>query len=172
MRVVFDSSFLLLTQNPDANASVDHAAEKIAELIKNLNSQRATIILPTPVLSEVLVRAGPGGPDFIKQLQKAAAFKICDFDMAAAVELAEMNRIALASGDKRDGLSTNRPWQKIKLDRQILAISRVQRAEHLYIDDDDMIALALKLNFTVSRLSDLPFPQSKLQFKLELDNTE
>jgi len=63
--VVFDSSVLLLVLDPNAKAPNDpdtgkpleKAAERIRYLIENLSTAKEKIIIPAPVLSEVLVYA-------------------------------------------------------------------------------------------------------------------
>lgn len=48
------------------------------------------------------------------------------FDRAAAFECAQLDRAALGTNDKKDGLSTS--WQKIKIDRQIVATGKAHGA--------------------------------------------
>ena len=47
------------------------------------------------------------------------------------LELAEMNKVHLAAGDKKAGIDA--PWQKIKVDRQIISIAKVAGAKTIYI---------------------------------------
>ena len=70
---------------------------------------------------------------YVERLQRAAVFEVRPFDTLAAIELAQMTREAIASGDKK--LGEGAPYQKIKLDRQIAAIAKVAGARALYTDD-------------------------------------
>lgn len=132
--VVFDASVLLLLLDPDASLPkdpatgqpVEHAKARIEHLIATLERQRAKVIIPTPVLSEVLVRAGEAAPAYLEELSRSARFRIAPFDIRAAVELAALTREALDAGDKREGSAA--PWQKIKLERQIVAIARTEES--------------------------------------------
>jgi hypothetical protein len=82
--VVFDASVLLLLLDPDSspprdpktNKPVEHTKGRIEHLIVSLERQREKVIIPTPVLSEVLVRAGTAGPAYLEELNRSARFKI------------------------------------------------------------------------------------------------
>ena len=66
--VVFDTSILVLSFNPD-NASppldpktgtlLANCKARVDFLINKLNSNEKQILIPTPVLSEYLIKAGP-----------------------------------------------------------------------------------------------------------------
>jgi hypothetical protein len=94
------------------------------------------IIIPTPALSELLVRAGDDMQSLVNMLQKSAVFHIVPFDTLAAIEVAAMTQRAIDNGDKRGGVDCS--WAKIKYDRQIIAIAKVHRATAIYSDDDDI----------------------------------
>jgi hypothetical protein len=130
--VVFDATTLLLLLSPAVPAPVDpatgmpveHAKERLDHLVKELEQSRTRIIVPTPALSEILVKAGAAGPAYLERLNSSAAFRIAPFDQRAAVEVAAMTRDALATGNKRGGVQGT--WAKIKYDRQIVAIAKVE----------------------------------------------
>ena len=50
--------------------------------------------------------------------------KSCPFGTRAAVEAAAAHREAMLAGDKREGSSAS--WAKVKFDRQIVAIAKVE----------------------------------------------
>jgi hypothetical protein len=79
------------------------------------------------------------------------------FDDRAAVETAIMTREAIAAGDKRAG--SDAPWQKVKVDRQIIAIARVESATRIYSDDRNLVAFAKRLGMDVISTWDLPTPE-------------
>ena len=172
--VVFDASVLLLLLDPDARASndpeteqpVEHAKARIEHLIATLEQQRTKVIIPTPVLSEVLVRAGVASPAYLEELNRSARFRIVPFDVRAAVELAALTREALDAGDKREGSTA--PWQKVKLDRQIVAIARTEEAVAIYSDDEDLRRFARRVGLEVIRICDLPLPREDQQGSLDL----
>lgn len=51
MKVAFDASFLVFLFNPNSNASVVRAAERIDGLIEKLADKKDKIIIPTPALA-------------------------------------------------------------------------------------------------------------------------
>jgi len=53
------------------------------------------------------------------------------FGVRAAVETAERLAAAIKAGDKREGEKAQ-PWEKLKFDRQIIAISLVEGATAIY----------------------------------------
>lgn len=70
--------------------------------------------------------------------------------MAAAI------REAIQEGDKKAGATG--PWAKVKFDRQIVAIAKVQGADVIYSDDEDIVRYASRVNISVVRVADLPIP--------------
>ena len=128
---VIDATNLLLMLRPGTHVPagpdgvpVDKPKERIEFLISKLDKEKAKIIIPTPALSEALVRAGPAAAqEIIEKLQKYSVFKIEPFDTRAAIEVAAMTRKALDGGNKRG--KSGATWAKVKYDRQIVAIARV-----------------------------------------------
>jgi len=96
--VVFDATALLLFLDPDAKPPLDpttgsptaRCKERIDHLTSVLDARKDKIVIPTPVLSEVLVRAGDAGPEYLDILNRVACFRIAPFDQRAAVEVAAM----------------------------------------------------------------------------------
>ncbi|MET4798207.1 hypothetical protein [Bradyrhizobium sp. LB11.1] len=173
--VVIDSTNLLLMLRPDtrvpggANGKpIDRAKERIDYLISRLSKARSKIIIPTPALGEALVRAGAAASQqIVDELQKYAVFSIEPFDTRAALEVAAMSRAALAKGNKK--ANSTAPWQKVKFDRQIVAIAKVHGATEIYSDDGDIAALGVHAKIKVIGLADLPLPPEKDQLDLQLE---
>jgi len=94
--VVLDATTLLYLLDPDAKAPQDpqtgqpvtQVKERMEYLVATLTKQKEKIIVPTPALSELLVRAGEAGPEYLQILNGTAAFKVADFSQRAAVEVA------------------------------------------------------------------------------------
>jgi hypothetical protein len=172
--VVFDAATLLLLLRPDAGRPLDPATgtpverveERMAYLVQRLEKARSKILIPTPALSEVLVRAGAAGPETLERIQRSAAFRIVPFDTLAAVEVAAMTRRALDAGDKRAGGSG--VWAKIKYDRQIVAIAKVERASAIYSDDENVRRYGRDLALPVIGVADLELPPEAAQVELAL----
>lgn len=85
----------------------------------------------------------------------------------AAVELASMTREAIRAGDKKDGSLS--PWQKVKIDRQIIAIARVRGATRIYSDDEGVATFAERIGIEVVQTWKMPLPpidpQQELAFR-------
>ena len=180
--VVFDATILLALlhpdgyspRNPDTNEPVDAFRDRIDYLIDCLEKSREKIIIPTPVLSEVLVRAESAGPQYLEKISSASVFRLAPFDERGAVEVAAMTREALRRGDKRNGSVGS--WAKVKYDRQIVAIAKVEGVKTIYSDDKGVFNLGKKNGLTVIRIADLPIPpvdpQSELDFEPEADGDD
>ncbi len=176
--VVIDATMLMPFLRPDIPISVsvngvrvERAKERIDYLVKQLEKERTKIIVPTPVLSEILVRAGAEASEkIIEFLQKYSVFRIEPFDTRAAIEVAAMTRELLNGRERKRGTS-NATWTKIKFDRQIVAIAKVSNATIIYSDDDDVRQIATRVKIKVRGISDLELPPQDAQLGLELTGT-
>jgi len=172
---VFDATALLYFLEPDASAPLDPATNKPVQdakaridfLIESIEASGEAIIIPTPALSEVLVHAGEASPQYLNILQGTRCFRIELFDLRAAVELATMTRDAIAAGDLRAGAQTTRA--KLKFDRQIIAITRVQGQKTIYSDDGDIAKLGTALGLKVVPIHALSRPPQSPKENLALE---
>lgn len=170
--VVFDASTILLMLSPTTLPPVDpvtqrpinQAQERIDHLLKNLEKARTKIIIPTPALSEILVKAGNAGPQYLAKLSTTSAFRIVPFDQKAAVEVAAMNQFDLVNGPKKH--DPDATWAKIKYDRQIVAIGKVENALTIYSDDKGIATLAKRYGISVIRVVDLPLAPEEAQMTI------
>jgi predicted nucleic acid-binding protein len=68
--VAFDASILIYVIDEQAKPPIDPASgkpvdrchERVRHLLESLQQQDSKIVIPTPALAEVLVRAAKGGP--------------------------------------------------------------------------------------------------------------
>src|SRR6266853_2686510 len=94
--VVFDTTVLVPLLDPRCPSPIDPSTSKpVTEsnarmnfLVSELRERREKIIIPTPVLSEVLIHADKAATDWFLKLSRSSAFRIEPFDARAAVELA------------------------------------------------------------------------------------
>ncbi len=172
--VAIDATILTLFLRPDSGAPlgadgkrIPHAAARIEHLVATLSDTGEIVIIPTPALSEVLVRADAAAAlKIIAELQKHAVFRIESFDSLAAIELATMTRDSLRRGRKKEGSTAT--WAKLKFDQQIVAIARVHQASVIYSDDEDIRAIAKRVGIAVVGVADLALPPESAQMGLEL----
>lgn len=162
--VGFDASVALAFWYPDVPCVVDHAKERMDYLIEQLEIKRERILIPTPALTELLVRAGDAGPEFVNQLSKSSHFEIAGFDDMAAIEVAISIAAAIRSGNKR-GKDSRETWAKVKFDHQIVGICKVRRVSVLYSDDPRLCSFASACELRTIGLADLPLrPQEPTLF--------
>lgn len=154
----------MLLVHPDAKAPIDpqtgspvsQARQRFAFLEQEIQRTGETILIPAPALAEVLVGLEDSGPAVIDRLSRSSRFKIAEFDMMAAVEVAAMTREAIRAGDKKGGSTS--PWQKVKIDRQIIAIARSRGATTIYSDDGGMAKFAVDVGIQVVPTWSMPLP--------------
>ncbi len=170
--VIFDATMLILAVDPEAGKPndpatgkpVEHVEHRISFLLAEVDKAKAKIGLPTPALSEAMVKSDLPPFQIVKTIQSLSVFQILPFDDKAAIELALMNRQALAMGDKKDG--SQESWAKIKFDRQIVAIARVAQAEWIYTDDEGLKNACRKQNIKAVGLADMMLPPPVAQIEL------
>ena len=99
----------------------------------------------------------------VQILQSKGCFKLGSFGERAAVELALRLQQAIKTGDKFEGIAS--PWQKMKYDRQILSICKVEGCSRVYSTDQHVHKHAQLWKLPVFNLSDVKLGG---QIKLEL----
>lgn len=179
--VVFDSSVLLLVLDPKAKPPndlvtekpLDKAAERIKYLIKKLTTDKEKIVIPTPVLSEVLVHAGEAMKPYLDIMNGQSVFRIAPFDQKAAIEAALAMSDAIKRGGHRvDAANPDATRTKIKFDRQIVAIANAEGAHALYSDDADVRSYAEKAGLDAYSTANLNLPPEDSQQSLDFDSSE
>jgi hypothetical protein len=174
--VVFDAPILMLyldesLEPPKDQATGDpipKARERVECLIQRLADDNQKVVVPTPALSEVLVYAGPAQAEWLEHLNSRSCFRIASFDSRAAIEAAIAIREAIAGGDKKGG-NADANWQKCKVDRQIVAIAKVEGAETIYTQDKHVVNYAEQAGLKAYGVADLPEPPSDPQTSLSFD---
>jgi hypothetical protein len=91
-----------------------------------------------------------------------------------------LNIDAHDKGDKRSGVDS--PWQKVKFDRQIVAIGKVRRVRCIYSTDPDLKTFGQMAGIEVCHIADLqtpppepkrlPFPEPKKEKEEPRTNEE
>ena len=160
--VVFDNSIFCLTLHPDAKprSEIDRAKDRVQFLVETLRDRKETVIIPTPVLSEFLVFAAKDAPSYLLKIRESSALRIEPFDERASIELADMEITARGHGEKRGSASSSQ-WQKVKFDRQIVAIARVHSVSVIYSDDPHIAAHGKDCGVPVVGSADLPLPPAQ-----------
>lgn len=153
--VIFDASVLIVYLSY-SDGDVDGL--KVANLIDELTKSNTVVGIPAPAWAEFIVRSDEGTTKLIESIRKRSSIRILPFDAAAAYEAAYILRGAFdQTGNKK--ANSNGTWPKIKYDRQIIAIAKVNKATMIYSDDDGLIGEANRVGLNTTRSSELPLPQ-------------
>lgn len=175
--IVFDSTVMLLLLYPSALPPIDpntekpleYAKERIEYLIRTTTKAKSRVIIPTPVLSEILVKTGGATSEYLDEITNNHVFQIGDFDTRAAIEVASISEAQPQTGSKKH--DPNATWAKIKYDRQIVAIAKTNGAEKIYSDDGGIYSAAKIVGIEVVRTWELPVAPEDKQGKLQLETT-
>lgn len=119
-----------------------------------------------PVVAEYLVLADDAGIETFNKLERKAFIVLAPFDRVAAFECAAIDRAIRLNGDKKYG--SDAPWQKIKVDRQNLAIGRARGATLVISGDGDVRKTALRIGIAAKTIAELNLPDSARQAALDL----
>lgn len=159
--VLVDANFLVCWVSP--KTSKDDKA-RIQYFFENVEKAKAKIIIPMPAVAEYLVGADSAALDTFNKLERRAFVILAAFDRASAFECALMDRAALGSGNKKDGI--DEPWQKIKIDRQIVATGKVYGTSLVISGDAGVRQNALRVGMAAKTVQELDLPDSAKQTKL------
>lgn len=160
MSVAFDAT--VLVDFFSRKVTGDRRA-KLDDLVGALEKSRTRIVIPTPALTELLVRAGKAREEIHNVLTRKSAFEIAPFDVKAAIECSILLEEAWSGLEKRAVTKT-----KFKFDWQIVAIAATRRVTAIYSDDGDIAKAAARVGIQVVRIDDLALPASASQAKLDL----
>jgi predicted nucleic acid-binding protein len=150
-------------KDPNSGLVVEKGHERIAQLVTDIERLKGRIIVPTPVLAEVLVEAGSAAGEWLAIMKKATVFKIAEFDERSAFEFSLIHKQSLKTR------MPNTEKRRIKFDDQIFAIAKVNNASILYSDDNKIKARSTD-NLRIIGLSEMPLPKSASQLSLDFTN--
>lgn len=161
--ILVDANFIVAFVSP--KTSLDDRS-RIDHFLECAEKSKSKVIFPMPAIAEFLVRADLAGVEFLNRLDKKTFLLMADFNRAAAFELSQIDRAALNVGDKKD--ETEEPWQKIKVDRQIIAIGKSLGATLVVSADGSVRNNALRVGMLGMTIQELELPEAARQQKLAL----
>ncbi len=159
--IVVDANFMVAYCT--ATTPADDRA-RIENFIENAEKAKSKIVFPMVAVAEFLVGADLAGIEFLNTLDKKACILMADFNRAAAYELAQIDRAAKGAGDKKD--ESDEHWQKIKVDRQLVATGKSLGATLIISNDKNVRNNALRIGMESTRIQDLELPESARQMHL------
>lgn len=172
MTAAIDTSLLLLLLDPntpvpkdETGKAIPDAQKRVLHLLNELSKARRKLIIPTPVLSEMLLLTQTAGQQYLEKINKSRAFVVAPFDQKAAIELALMTALSKRQAKKlRAGSAVTAA--KLKFDRQIVAIAKVNGAKTIYAGDGDLATFAKDNGIEAIKLEELVLPESDRQMDI------
>lgn len=169
--VAFDTSLVLFAidpktrapKDPSTGALVTNCDKRVEYLIKRLGQEKEEILIPTPVLAEFLVKAGPNRAEYADKFLLARNFTMGDFERRAAIELAYLTDADLNSNKVLSDVVSK---AKVKFDRQIIAIAKVNEVETIYTADKPLADRARENGIKAVLIWELPEPPEPPQMNL------
>lgn len=164
--VLIDTNVLieLLHPRPAADRKV-----RLDGLLREVQESRGQVLIPAQVIAEYLVQAGTAGEQILERLLSSRYVQVVTYDHRAAVETAAMHRAATAAngGHKRWPLGRETAWQKVNVDRQVVAFAKVHGVSTIVAEDGDVHRIASVSGVKCIRIRDLPVPESARQLRIE-----
>jgi predicted nucleic acid-binding protein len=154
---------------PGTDIPVDSPKERAEALVQEIERANRKIILPTPACAELLTAIGPDAQQYLNIVSKSRVFEVAAFDGRCAAELAILNREVFSIADDKNKAE---PYQKRKVDRQIVAICKVAGATEIYTDDKRLAERARLCGITPVSLNECSLPDSARQIPLGLTEHE
>lgn len=171
--IALDTSFVVLLLQPGVAVPVDaqgqpvsQAKERIEHYFAGLSKAGVRILVPTPALSEFLVGVRKNHDKYVESLHQTYGLKVGPFDERAAIECALLTDSDL---DSARPLGPTETKAKVKFDRQIVAIAKVNSVDTICTEDDKLAACAQRNGLKVLRVADLPLPPQDVQMGLTLE---
>lgn len=166
--VAFDNTMLSALLNPSGkppripgtDIPVDFPKERAEAVVDAIAKANRKIILPTPACAELLTAIGPDAQQYLNIVSRSRVFEVASFDALCAAELAILNRELFKPLDDENKAE---PYQKRKVDRQIIAICKVAKVADIYTDDKGLAQRARLCGINAIPLNDCPLPDSARQ---------
>ena len=173
MRICIDSNYFAVlidqasgTIQDQKGSAIEFVRERLLHFIKE---NKAEVILPSPVYSELLMISTVTTELLDKYLGNNGRFIICPYDVRAARVHAEVEKPILRK-DKRAG--RNETMARLKFDRQILSIAKQNGVELIVTSDTGVISDSKRYDINTICVAEMDLPPSIRQPGLDLDQGE
>lgn len=136
--VCIDSQIIIWGIKKQSHPSQSHLIPQALNFFEMLAENNDKILLPTPIISEILAPVPANEHSNILNLLDKR-FQIAPFDNMAALKCAELINLALTDLEKIEYAKEHAvPKNKMKYDVMIAAIAITRRAFCIYSNDEDM----------------------------------
>lgn len=154
-KVIFDTNFL--TYFSDSAGGFNFTPEDASDtlearfdlLVDQLTDTTKEIIIPSPVLAEVLAAPHANESKILSLISSQSQMKISDFDQRQSIEFGHMFRSIKRGPENRNSF---------KFDLLILACARVESASAIYTADENLQKKARNLGIQAISFQDLDRP--------------
>lgn len=158
--VCIDSQIFIWGIKRQAIESQRHLIPIATNFIDYLSENNNKILLPTPLITEILSPVPPTEHKSILDLLDKR-FMIAPFDNIASLKCAELMNNILTNNELKEYREANSvPKNKIKFDCMIVAIAITKRATCIYSEDPDI------KKFSAEQIPVLPLPNIGKQIKM------
>ncbi|RXT52469.1 hypothetical protein B6S44_16970 [Bosea sp. Tri-44] len=163
--IVVDANFLVLLLDPGAMPHLDRGRERVEFFIQELTRQRTEIVIPAPVVAEIVAGRIDRIEEIAATLIQSRFFTVQPFDAVIAIETGEMIKKAqdrIPAAERLPG------WRvKMKYDAMIAATAKVRRAKAVCTDDAGLRAHLRDSGIEIIWIDDLPLPPEDSQGTFE-----
>jgi predicted nucleic acid-binding protein len=135
-----DSNIVIWGIKQEAQPGQEGKIGRAKELLRVLDEEKAIIIIPAPVIAEIMFRVPVAEHAEVMSLL-STRFRIAPFDTAAAMIAAQIRQRLTASGDFKK-IQANDNREAIKFDIQIVAIAKLHGVKALYSEDKGLRSVA------------------------------
>jgi predicted nucleic acid-binding protein len=136
--VCIDSQIFIWGIKKQSNPTQSHLIPYAKSFFEFLSRNNDKILLPAPILSEILAPVPVSEHSKILVLLDKR-FQVAPFDNLAALKCAELINIALTSQERIESAEEHKvPKNKMKYDCMIVAIAITRKANCIYSNDGDI----------------------------------
>ncbi|WP_040619426.1 type II toxin-antitoxin system VapC family toxin [Rhodovulum sp. PH10] len=165
--IVVDANFLVVMLDPIAMPHIVKGRERIELFVADLSRNREEVMIPAPVIAEIVAGRVDQVDEIIESLRRNRAFNVQPFDEVVAIEAGLLIRAAVARtppGQRAPG------WKvAMKFDAMVAATAKVWNARAVCTDDGGIAKYLAGTEIEVIKIADLPLPPEDAQGCLALD---
>ncbi|WP_422102003.1 hypothetical protein [Vreelandella sp.] len=174
MRLVVDANVLMQILKvggrndltcPRTGKIVDNPEGRAETLLDLMATKADRILIPTPALSEILVRVEDHDlhREYLTLINSMACFDLISFDAISAINCAQL----VNNSELKQLKGVEDDKKKISFDRQIIAMTQAHGGDELWTHDKKMLMKAEAVGIAVKSLADVASNMSQLELKEE-----
>ncbi|WP_447928061.1 hypothetical protein [Vreelandella sp. EE27] len=174
MRLVVDANILMQILKaggrndlmcPRTDEVIENPEGRAEALLDLMNTKADRILIPTPALSEILVRVEDHElhREYLSVINSMACFDLINFDAISAINCAQL----VNNSELKQLKGVDDPKKKVSFDRQIIAMTQAYGGDELWTHDKKMLAKAEAVGIVVKSLADVASNMSQMELPEE-----